>query len=54
MTDSTKQAPEQHPQAAGRRIVRVAKKLGQWVVQGAAAGVVREVMRYALDLWVPM
>ncbi|MFD5110059.1 hypothetical protein [Streptomyces cinereoruber] len=37
-----------------RRIVRVAKKLSQWVVQGAAVGVVREVMRYALDLWVPM
>ncbi|MFE1907393.1 hypothetical protein ACFW96_27520 [Streptomyces gardneri] len=54
MTGSTKQAREQQPQAAGRRIVRVARKLCGWVVQGAASGVVREVMRYALDLWAPM
>ncbi|MFD8013530.1 hypothetical protein [Streptomyces sp. NPDC058955] len=52
MAENTKQAREQ--QAAGRRIVRMAKKLGEWVVQGAASGVVREVMRYALDLWAPM
>ncbi|MFE2561606.1 hypothetical protein ACFXGT_37480 [Streptomyces sp. NPDC059352] len=54
MTGSTKQALEQQPQAAGRGIVRIAKKLGEWVVQGAASGVVREVMRYALDLWGPV
>ena len=54
MTDSTKQARELQPQAAGRGILRVAKKVGEWVVQGAASGVVREVMRYALDLWGPV
>lgn len=54
MTDSTRQAREQQPQAAGRGIVRVVEKLAKWVVQGAASGVAREVMRYALDLWGPV
>ncbi|MFE1907400.1 hypothetical protein ACFW96_27555 [Streptomyces gardneri] len=52
MAENTKQARER--QAAGRRIVQVATKLGGWVAQGAASGVVREVMRYALDWWVSM
>ncbi|MGW8354313.1 hypothetical protein [Streptomyces wedmorensis] len=52
MAENTKQARER--QTAGRRIIQVAKKLAGWVVQGAASGVVREVMRYALDLWAPM
>lgn len=52
MAENTKQALER--QAAGRRIVQMAKRLGGWVVQGAAAGVLREVMRYALDLWGPV
>ncbi|MEU0309122.1 hypothetical protein [Streptomyces cyaneofuscatus] len=51
MTDSAQQTPDQPPQAAGRRIVRVVKKLGEWVVQGAASGLVREVIRFALSLW---
>ncbi|MEU5561227.1 hypothetical protein AB0H47_34770 [Streptomyces globisporus] len=54
MTGSTNQAREQQPQAAGCGIVRVVKKLGEWVVQGAASGVVRGAMQYALDLWAPM
>ncbi|MEV3896483.1 hypothetical protein [Streptomyces anulatus] len=51
MTGSTNQAREQQSQVAGGGIVRVVKKVGEWVVQGAASGVVREVMQYALDLW---
>ncbi|MFE5974312.1 hypothetical protein ACFQ64_19385 [Streptomyces sp. NPDC056460] len=49
MAENTRRAQERP--AAGRRIVQAAKRLGGWVVQGAAAGIVREVMRYALDLW---
>ncbi|MFJ2061190.1 hypothetical protein ACIOMM_35460 [Streptomyces sp. NPDC087908] len=52
MAENTKHVRER--QVAGRRIVQVARKLGGWFVQGAVAGIVREVMRYALNLWVPM
>lgn len=54
MTDSSQQTPDQPPQAAGHRILRVVKKLGEWVVQGAASGLVREVIRFALSLWGPV
>ncbi|MFJ7949290.1 hypothetical protein ACIQ6K_37660 [Streptomyces sp. NPDC096354] len=51
MPKYAKQAQKRQPQAAGRRIVQVTKTLGKWAVQGAASGAVREVIRYALDLW---
>ncbi|MFB6830721.1 hypothetical protein [Streptomyces hydrogenans] len=50
MTKYAKQEQKRQPRA-GRRIIRVTKTLGKWAVQGATSGAVREVIRYALDLW---
>ncbi|MFJ8602223.1 hypothetical protein ACIREM_26615 [Streptomyces shenzhenensis] len=54
MKITTKRAQHRRPQARGRRIALAAKKLGEWIVQGASSGAVREILRYALDLWLQM
>ncbi|MFI1331007.1 hypothetical protein ACH4U7_12880 [Streptomyces sp. NPDC020845] len=49
MKITTKRMQDQQPRARGRRIAGAAKKLGEWIVQGASSGAVREILRYALD-----
>ncbi|MEU3255753.1 hypothetical protein [Streptomyces sp. NPDC006997] len=54
MKITMKRAQHRRPQARGRRIALAAKKLCEWIVQGASSGAVREILRYALDLWLQM
>ncbi|WP_159046354.1 hypothetical protein [Streptomyces sp. MMG1121] len=57
MKITTKRAQDRQPQARGCRIAPAAKKLGEWIVQGASSGAVREILRYAvdaLDQWLQM
>lgn len=35
-------------------VSRAARSLAGWIVQGASSGAVREILRYALDLWLQM
>ncbi|GGS81067.1 hypothetical protein GCM10010222_22950 [Streptomyces tanashiensis] len=54
MKITTKQAQDRRTQARGRWIALAAKKLGEWIVQGASSGAAREILRYTLDLWLQM
>ncbi|MCX5193193.1 hypothetical protein OOK31_04685 [Streptomyces sp. NBC_00249] len=54
MKITTKRGQDRRPQARGRRIVLAARKLGEWIVQGASSGAAREILRYALDLLLQM
>ncbi|WP_406486019.1 hypothetical protein [Streptomyces phaeochromogenes] len=54
MNITTQQAQGQQPEGRRVGIARAAKKLGKWIVQEAASGAAREVLRYALGLWEQM